>query len=254
MIRAAFILALIVELIFGVVNRGEATALMLEAADETCCSQAAAFIAVLHEAYTQEKSSLLLYAKNVLWSEDLICEYIDPCVSSATEWCQPGSINGVKIASQVNALQSGYQESLRSDRFDDGIRVSLINYRDLDFESFSSYQPVLFYEGDTSHNKARPVTGEELQSSNGMLLLLNIGLTPRYEHLFFRDISVQPRSLIRFEQQSDLEKNTNGQDAGEPSQHLRVISDRLGGDILNCFVFGCVCSGLYCLVVWRLNR
>jgi hypothetical protein len=51
-------LALDIELVFGIVDRSEARAFMLETAHETCCSQSAAFVPVLNITGTKEKPRL----------------------------------------------------------------------------------------------------------------------------------------------------------------------------------------------------
>jgi hypothetical protein len=51
-------LALDIELVFGIVDRSEAAAFMVETAHETCCSHSAAFVPVLNIIGTKEKPPL----------------------------------------------------------------------------------------------------------------------------------------------------------------------------------------------------
>ena len=51
-----------------------------------------------------------------------------------------------------------------------------------------------------------------------------------------------------------LISGNESQDGGKPSEDLRVVSDRLGRDVLNCLVLGGLCGVICCLVMWRLSR
>jgi hypothetical protein len=60
--------------------------------------------------------------------------------------------------------------------------------------------------------------------------------------------------LVSQQKHVTLESRDQNQDTSKPSENLRIISDRLGSNILYCFIFGCLCGAFYCLVVWRLCR
>jgi hypothetical protein len=66
-------LALDIELVFGIVDRSEAAAFMVETAHETCCSQSAAFVPVLNITGTKEKPPLSVCHASLINNRAINC-------------------------------------------------------------------------------------------------------------------------------------------------------------------------------------